>query len=34
MEGRLLPVQEDIARMYRDRDERFVEAVTIEAPQA
>jgi hypothetical protein len=33
-EGRLLPVQADIARMYRDRDKRFVEAVTIEAPQA
>jgi len=33
-EGRLLPGQADIARMYRDRDIRFVEAVTIEAPQA
>lgn len=33
-EGRLLPVQADIARMYRDRDRRFIEAVTIEAPVA
>ena len=34
VEGRLLPVQADIARMYRDRDKRFVEAVTIEVPLA
>jgi hypothetical protein len=33
-EERLLPVQADIARMYRERDRRFVEAVTVEAPVA
>lgn len=33
-EGRLLPVQADVARMYRERDYRFVEAVTVEAPVA
>lgn len=31
-EDRLLPVEADLARMYRDRDRRFVDAVTVEAP--
>ncbi len=33
-EDRLLPVEGDLERMYRERDKRFVEAVTIEAPLA
>lgn len=33
-EERLLPVQADIARMYRERDRRFIDAVTVEAPVA
>jgi hypothetical protein len=33
-EGRLLPVQADLVRMYKDRDRRFVEAATVEAPIA